>query len=130
MKTLIGLLLFSLNVHAAGVIELILKDAVVLNATSKFEIDYKVDCIPPKEKQIHWMCMNGGNCAFGLDITCISQIGTFNSNDQVTRLSFFGRVTTKNSVESVQIDSNYSVIRYEPLQSILPPPGGGMSIGN
>ncbi|MBL7717091.1 MAG: hypothetical protein JNL01_16625 [Bdellovibrionales bacterium] len=75
--------------------EKILKSQTVVETVSKFEADRNVDCMSPKEKQIHWMC-SIDSCGFFLDITCLSRIDSFSSNDRVTRLSIYGYLDQQN----------------------------------
>ena len=80
-------LLSSIAVAADTRTQKILTAREVTQAIAKFENDQKVDCMAPKEHQIRWMCTNGPNCGFLLDVTCVKRIQADTSNDQIIRLS-------------------------------------------
>lgn len=102
-----------LNMAQNDRINRIIKAPCVLNTVANFEKEKQLDCLQPKEKQIHWACYNGGGCGFLLDITCVSRIGTFETNDKIFRLSIAGRETE----QGVVFDSTgNSVQEYEPLK--------------
>ena len=98
MKKMIALALAltSVSAFANERVEKILSAEQVSKTVAQFEIDRNADCMAPKEHQIHWMCTNGSYCGFALDITCVSQIGTFESNDQIIRLSISGNTNGEN----------------------------------
>jgi len=91
----------------------IIKAPCVLNTVAKFEKDKNLDCLQPKENQIRWMCLNGGGCNFYLDITCVSRIGTYDTNNKIVRLSIAGSETD----QGVTFNSeNNSIQEFEPLK--------------
>ncbi len=75
--------------HDLAIIKLI-RESDLKSKIKEIELQNKVDCLGPRLSQIHWMCMNGPACGFSLDITCVSKIDTFSSNDQILRVSYFG----------------------------------------
>lgn len=91
----------------------IIKAPCVLNTVANFEKEKELDCIQPKENQINWNCFNGGGCGFSLDITCVSRIGTFETNNKIVRLSIAGRETDQGVVFN---STGNFVQEFEPLK--------------
>lgn len=89
-KFLIFVILITASTFASDRISRIIQSPTVLTRIEKFESEMKVDCIDPKEGQIHWMCTMT-SCFLSLKITCVSRYDTFSSNDQITRLSLSGQ---------------------------------------
>lgn len=91
----------------------IIKASCVLNTVANFEKEKQLDCIQPKANQINWACSNGGGCGFLLDITCVSRIGPFETNNKIVRLSIGGSETA----QGVVFDSATNFVQeYEPLK--------------
>lgn len=101
-----------LNKNHNDRIDRIIKAPCVLNTVANFEKEKQLDCIQPKENQINWACYNGGGCGFSLDITCVSRIGTFETNNKIVRLSIAGSETDQGVVFR---STGNSVQEFEPL---------------
>jgi hypothetical protein len=93
----------------------IVKAPCVINTIANFEKDKNLDCLQPKEKQIQWRCFNGGGCSFLLDITCVSRIDTFDTNNRIVRLSIVGRETDQGVIFE---SKNNFIQEFEPLQRL------------
>ena len=88
----------------------ITKAPQVVATVAQFETDRTVDCMQPKEGQLHWLCTME-SCGFALDITCVSRLGT-TSNDEITRLSILGREVD----DKVVFRADQRIIEYKKLE--------------
>jgi hypothetical protein len=72
----------------------------------------KVDCMGPKMTQVHWMCLNGPQCGFRLDLTCATRISTFAGNDRIVRISFTGNTNAEKG-EAAFSSTSPEITHYE-----------------
>lgn len=75
-------------------LKLILADKKVATFIAAYQKSNSVTCTRPAAGQINWNCKSDTQCAFSLETTCVSDVTTSSSNDQLVRVSILGEGDT------------------------------------